>query len=561
MTKDDKVNEHARSITLASCDGPTLAEALNAATAWVEHHVAEINALNVFPVPDGDTGSNMWLTLQSAVAEAAANGSAGIGAVAHAASHGALMGARGNSGVILSQILRGIARSLDAKETASAADLAAALSEGAATAYRGVIKPVEGTMLTVARDSAVEAEAAAKDGADVVEMMKRTVLAAQASLARTPSLLPVLAEAGVVDAGGQGYVTFLEGMLRHFSGEALSGTARPATRQPVAVAQTEAAVEPAYGYCTEFIIKGNDIDVEGLRSMIAARGESVLVVGEPSLVKVHLHTFDPGEILSAAVKLGTLHKIKIDNMEEQHREFLRNGMLNLDEEAALPKEEEPEKLAIAVVAVVSGAGLTEVFRSLGAHIVVPGGQTMNPSTSELLQAVEAAPSDAVLLLPNNSNIILTARQVVAITKKQIEIVPTETLPQGIAALMAFNYEADLANNARAMTRALQSVRTIEVTRAVRTVRFDGVEVAEGAPIALVDGQLVHTGDNLAEVAIKALAGSGAETSDLITIYFGEGTTAAEAQDLSAAIQDRWPNVAIEVVDGGQPHYPYMISIE
>lgn len=551
---------------LETCDGHNIRAALVAATTWLERNAERINALNVFPVPDGDTGSNMWLTMQSAVAEAnGAKPASGAGAVAHAASHGALMGARGNSGVILSQILRGIARALDKKPVFTASELAAALVEGAATAYKGVIKPVEGTILTVARESADAASEAAGNGADIIETLSCAVAAARESLARTPSLLPVLAEAGVVDAGGQGYVAFLEGMLRHFRGDAL-----PAVPLEETHVDQEALKEAAYGYCTEFIVMGQAIDVDALRAAILAQGESVLVVGDPSLARIHVHTFDPGRVLSTALGHGTLHKIKIDNMEEQHQEYLLSGKLELAGAAptalgsSAPRpsaEESPPALDVAIVAVAAGSGMADVFRSLGATIVVPGGQTMNPSTGELLQAVESAPADAVILLPNNSNIVLTAEQVQRLSKKNLVVVPTQTLPQGVAALMAFNYEAGLEENARAMKKAADEIHTIEITRAVRAARLDGFEVAEGDAIAIVDGKLMGTDRDLSSVSFAALAKAGVEQAELVTLYYGEGASREEAEALASEIEQRWPGRIIEIVDGGQPHYPYIISLE
>ncbi len=546
-----------------ACDGPTLRAALAAATAWLEQNAERINALNVFPVPDGDTGSNMWLTMQSAVAEAnRVAPEATAGAVARAASHGALMGARGNSGVILSQILRGVARALDDRPTFGAAELAAALTEGAATAYKGVIRPVEGTILTVAREAAESASQAARDGADLLQTLAHAVQAAKESLARTPTLLPVLAEAGVVDAGGQGYLAVLEGLWRHFRGEEQTetATAPSATDKPV-------VAEATYGYCTEFIVRGENVDEEELRRAIASMGDSVLVVGEPGLIRVHVHTFDPGAVLSFALRHGTLHKIKIDNMQEQHREYL----LGRPPEAAPTQQTKAEpahdesagrqQRDVALVAVASGNGLTEVFRSLGATIVVHGGQTMNPSTGELLQAVESAPAQAVVLLPNNANIVSTAQQVLPLSTKRLVVVPTQTLPQGVAALMAFNYEADLEANAEAMERAAEQVRTIEVTRAIRAARVDGLQVREGDAIALVDGRLVSTGAELDGVVFAALAAGGIEQAELVTIYFGEGSSRQEADSLATRIEEQWPGRTVEVVDGGQPHYPYIISLE
>lgn len=553
-----------------TCDGGGLKAALLAATAWLEQNADKINALNVFPVPDGDTGSNMWLTLQSAVAEA--NGTpatAGAGAVARAAAHGALMGARGNSGVILSQILRGIARGLDEKASFASQDLAAALADGAATAYRGVIKPVEGTILTVARESAETAQRAASEGVDMEGLLVRVVASARESLARTPSLLPVLAEAGVVDAGGQGYLAFLEGLLKHFGGDE---SAVGAEREPKASRPT--VHEGQYGYCTEFLLRGDSINVEALRETIAAQGESALVVGDASLARVHLHTFDPGRVLSEAARYGSLHKIKIDNMAEQHHEYLLANELRQQEAPASavrpPSPAVGDRLwtrnvvpdsDLSLVVVASGAGCTQLFRSLGAEVVVPGGQTMNPSTRELLEAVESASTNTVILLPNNRNIVTTAQQAVDMSSKRVAVISTLTVPQGVAAMMAYNYEATLENNMRAMRHAIERVRTVEVTRAVRAAKVDGLQVEVGAAIALVDGKLVASETDLAAAALAAMPQANLQTAELVTIIYGEATTQTEAEALAGSVRERWPSLSVEVVDGGQPHYPYIISIE
>lgn len=561
------MTRRSRANRVDSCDGPALRAALQIAAGWLDANVDQINALNVFPVPDGDTGSNMSLTMRSAVAEASGTPpNATAGAVARAAAHGALMGARGNSGVILSQILRGLARGLDDKPSFGAGDLAVALAEGAATAYRGVIKPVEGTILTVARESAAEAETTAAAGGDLRELLTAVVAAGRESLARTPSLLPVLAEAGVVDAGGQGYLAFLEGLLRYFNGDNVTIVPR---EEPVARRPT--VEQGQYGYCTEFLLRGQALDVETLRREVAVQGESALVVGDGSVVRVHVHTFDPGAVLSAAARFGSLHSIKIDNMADQHRDYLLSvqaeevardsvGIRPVQAERAfLPSSPPDGELSLVVVA--SGSGCTQLFRSLGAAVVVPGGQTMNPSTRDLIEAVESAPGQTVVLLPNNGNIVPTAQQAVSMTNKRVVVVPTLSVPQGVSAMMAYNFESDLDSNVRAMSQAAERVRTVETTRAVRAAKVDGLQVEEGAAIALLDGQLVATGADLAEVALTALARASAGDAELVTVIFGEAASRLDAEELSESISRRWPNLSVEVVDGGQPHYPFIISVE
>ena len=565
------------------CTGRYLREALRYAAVSLESRVAEINALNVFPVPDGDTGTNMYMTLQAAVSEMDKLTEPTLGAVIHAAAHGALMGARGNSGVILSQLLRGLARSLDHKRAASPHDLALAFAEASATARRGVAKPVEGTMLTVASDAVEAASAAAAGGGDVREVIWAAIEAARASVARTPSLLPVLQQAGVVDAGGQGLLVILEGAWRCFLGEQpVSQVAAPA-RAPSHLAPV---VEPVYGYCTEFLLRGSHLDQEQIRAQMVSLGDSLLVVGEPDLVRVHIHTLKPGQVIDYATGLGTLHQIKIDNMQEQHRQFLVErpvfdgtaaggvGLMTKDlarpERPALPGPYLPSLpsiradslTGISIIAVSPGPGFDRVLASLGAKAVA-GGQTMNPSIRELLDAVERADTDQVILLPNNANIVLTAQQVRALAEKEVVVVPTETVPQGIASLMAFSFEADLAANAALMVKAARSVDTLEVTRAVRSSHLDGLPVHKGELIGLLNGRLVVTG-KAHEPLIKELIGkarSNGRAWELATIYYGKDVKPSQAGALAERLRLHYRGQQFELVKGEQPFYDYIISIE
>ena len=538
-----------------SCGGQEIKQILAAATAWLERNAEAINALNVFPVPDGDTGTNMLLTMRAALAEIADMPDHSVSAVAHAVAHGSLMGARGNSGVILSQLMRGFARALGGKETLSAADFAAAMREASNTAYKGVIKPVEGTILTVGREAAEEAAIAARESDDLLYVLERTVAAAEASVARTPTLLDVLAEAGVVDAGGQGLFILLEGALRFLKGEPMEVT------MPVEMAATEVGPAPMqeeiqYGYCTEFILQGENLDFEEVREKIASMGDSVLVVGDDRLIRVHVHTFHPGQVLEYATSKGVLRKIKIDNMQDQHRDFL--GLVPEERRPPAPVEELSD---IGIVVVAPGPGLARVFESLGASAVVPGGQTMNPSTEELLQAIESLGTENVIVLPNNKNIILTAQQAKGLTSKRVIVVPTRTVPQGISALLALNYQADLEANARAMEQAIQRIQTAEITRAVRSVQVNGMEVAEGEIIGLLNGQLTASGHDLDEVALEMLRQMEASQYEIITIYFGEDVSQDQAERLADEIRRRYPEQEVELIAGGQPYYHYILSAE
>ncbi len=540
---------------LTSLAGQDLRDMFSAATSWLEKSSADIDALNVFPVPDGDTGTNMMLTMRSTMEEAYRAPDHSAAGVAHAMARGALMGARGNSGVILSQIWRGIAQGLEEKESFTAAELAGALQQSVITAYKAVCNPVEGTMLTVIKDAAAAAQADVEKGdQDIVSIMEATVSAAADSVARTPKLLKVLRDAGVVDAGGQGLYTLFEGALRFLKGE----TELMRLRKPqiivselpaTAPTQIGAVEEVPYGYCTEFLLKGEKLEPDVLRKRLEKKGESLMVVGDDSAVRIHVHTLSPGNIIEMATKLGTLHQVSIRNMDEQHQDFLE-----------MQKERRPTT-DTAVIAVASGEGLTDVFGSLGAAAVIPGGQTMNPSTKDILQAVEAAPSEQVIILPNNKNIILTAGQVQNLTQKKVAVVPTRFIPQGVVALLAFDYEADFATNARIMENALPSVKTIEVTRSVRATKINGLKIQKKQPIALIDDELIAAGNTNIEVLDKVLSKIDLKEAEVITIYYGADAEPSEAEQVSAGITARQPHLQVELIKGGQPHYSYIISIE
>ena len=540
---------------IRSIGGQELREMFAAATGWLEKSSAEIDALNVFPVPDGDTGTNMLLTMRSTIEEAYRAPDHSASAVAHAMAHGALMGARGNSGVILSQILRGLAQSLMEKESLTATDLASALQESSAMAYKGMSNPVEGTMLTVIKDiaTAVQAEVAGDDG-DVVAVMETAVNAAGESVANTPNLLEVLRQAGVVDAGGQGLHTIFDGALRYLKGEMEQMRFRKpqiivtdvhATKLP----QMIAADEIPYGYCTEFLLKGEKLETDKMQKKLEKKGESLIVVGDDSTARVHIHTLEPGDVISYASSLGTLHQVSIRNMDEQHHDYLE-----------IQKDRGPA-VDTAIVAVVAGEGLSDVFTSLGVTAIVPGGQTMNPSTKDLLQAVEEAASDKVIILPNNKNIVATANQVQSLTERKIEVVPTTTIPQGVAALLAFDYEANLESNIQIMTRAMATVKTIEICRAVRSAKLGDLKIKKKQPIGFLDGNMVVVGESGLEVLNKMLSTLGLSKVEVITIYYGADTKSAEAEQVASDIRSRYPQLQIEVVRGGQPHYNYIISIE
>ncbi len=538
-----------------SISGQDLRDMFAAATSWLEKSSAEIDALNVFPVPDGDTGTNMLLTMRSTMEEAYRAPDRSASAVAQAMAKGALMGARGNSGVILSQILRGLAQGLAEKESFNAVDFVNALQHSSTMAYKGISNPVEGTILTVIKEVATAVQAQVSgDGDDLIPVMEAAVNAASESVANTPNLLQVLREAGVVDAGGQGLYVILDGALRYLRGEMEQMRFRKpqmvvsdvhATKMP----QMIAAEEVPYGYCTEFLLKGEKIPTDKIRKRLEKKGESLIVAGDESAVRIHIHTLNPGDVVRYATSLGTVHQVSIRNMDEQHQDFLE-----------MQKERMPA-VDTAIIAVVSGEGLTDVITSLGATAIVPGGQTMNPSTKDLLQAVESVPSDKVIILPNNKNIVATANQVHSLTTKTIEVVPAETIPQGVAALLAFDYEANLKTNTQIMKKAISAVRTIEITRATRSTRLGELKIKRKQPIGLLDGELIAAGKNNTDVLNQVLAKMDLDKVEVITIYYGADTKTAEAEQVSNSIREQHPQLQIEVVQGGQLHWNYIISIE
>ncbi len=537
--------------------GQDLREMFAAATSWLEKSASDVDALNVFPVPDGDTGTNMLLTMRSTMDEAYLASDQSASAVAQAMAKGALMGARGNSGVVLSQIYCGLAQGLAGKETFTGKDLADGLLQASIMAYKGLSNPVEGTILTVIKDASSAAEVqAAGERNDLVSVMAATVDAAKGSVANTPKLLPVLRESGVVDAGGQGLYIILEGALLFLTGKAeqmqfrkpwiITSNEALGARTPQMVAADE---ELYFGYCTESVLKGEGLNPDKLRTELEKKGESLIVVGNESTIRVHIHTPDPCPIVHYATSLGTVHQVSMRNMDEQHRDYLE-----------MQKERAPE-IEVAIVAVVAGDGLSGVFTSLGATSIVPGGQTMNPSTKDLLQAVESAVSDKVIILPNNKNIVPAANQAKPLTEKTVEVVPTVTIPQGVAAILAFDYEADFETNVQLMEKARSSVKSIEITRAVRSTRLGGLDIKKKQAIGFLDGDLVAVGDNGNDVLDEVMAKLDLGEAEVVTIYYGADTKAEEAEQARVAIRERHPQLQVEVISGGQPHYNYIVSVE
>jgi DAK2 domain fusion protein YloV len=539
-----------------SLSGQELRDMFMVATDWLEKNAPEIDALNVFPVPDGDTGTNMLLTMRSTLEEAYRAPDHSTAAIAKSIARGALMGARGNSGVILSQIWHGLALGLEGKETFSGRDLASALLLSATEAYKGIDNPVEGTILTVIKDAAEAAKTQADSGQDdLISIVEKTVNVARESVANTPNLLAVLKEAGVVDAGGQGLYTILEGVLHYLKDDVEElRQARPGIiigNTPVAArtSQMLAADEVPYGYCTEFIIKGQELNPDRFRIKLKKRGESLIVVGDKTAVKVHIHTLDPGSVVRMATSLGTLHQVSIRNMDEQYQDFLE-----------MQRERMPVA-NIATVAVACGDGLCDVFTSLGVTVVVPGGRTMNPSTKDLLQAVNSIASEQVIILPNNKNVIPAARKVRSLTDKTVKVVATQTIPQGIATLLAFNSELELEANLQSMKKAMSLVKSIAVTRAARLSRVGGFNVSRRQPIGFLDGDLVAVGDSVIDVLASTLAKAEIDTAEVVTIYYQGDAERSEIEPFMVSLREQYPQLQIELVRGGQPHYNYIASVE
>ncbi|MCB9155405.1 MAG: DAK2 domain-containing protein [Caldilineae bacterium] len=564
----------ATPVSQPTFDGQDLKVLVEAGYRWLERHREVVNALNVFPVPDGDTGINMVLTMRAAWTEIENSRETHAGRIAQAIAQGALMGARGNSGVILSQILRGMAFSLRDKAAITPRELAASLRTGSETAYKGVVKPVEGTILTVVREASDNAVRAAAVAQDFDFVFAHMVQSAGEAVEKTPSLLPVLAAAGVVDSGGKGLYYILEGMLRSLRGEEVHLPETPLLTEPKAVA---VSVDPfnlppvRYGFDIQFLLWGTDLDVEAVRQQITAMGDCPLVEGSSTLIKVHVHHFDPSVPLAYGVSQGFITDVVVENMDA----MAAAGMApdDVKDELAWGSGRAVQMEAnsvhnVGVVVVVPGPGLEEVFLSLamGPMAVVQGGQTMNPSTQDLLEAIESLATDEVILLPNNSNVILAAQQAHQLAaermpSKRAEVVPSRTVPQGINAVLAIAVQDDLDQNVQKMTRALSDVVTGEVTIAVRDASFDGVDVKKDDAIGLLDDTLCARGDSPQEVLFALLEQMDALEAENITVYRGDQIDDATANALEQQLTAAYPDQRIEIIYGGQPHYHFIISTE
>lgn len=561
-------------MTTDRLSGEALRRLIISAAAELEENRSAVDALNVFPVPDGDTGTNMNLTMQAAVREMAKCRENTASEIGKAIALGSLMGARGNSGVILSQLFRGIGRGLEGHDELTSLELAQALQSGVETAYKAVMRPVEGTILTVAREMARSATRVARAGGPVSDVLLAAKTGAELALARTPDLLPVLKQAGVVDAGGKGLVVILNGMVKALDA---------ADAEPVPLHVAPAQAEPGerfridedlgdivYAYDTQVLVRGSELDLDSLRDALEQYGDSMLVVGTPELAKVHIHTNNPGLVLETCLRYGALTDITIENMRDQYEAIKQsraagNGESHADSleipvPVIPPAQDQPPKLA-GIVTVAVGDGLERIFRSLGADVVINGGQTMNPSTEELVRGIEAAAADNVLLVPNNSNILMAARQAVELTQKSVAVVPTRNIPQGVSALLAYSPQADLESNRTKMTQAMEQIRTGEITYAVRSTKYNGWDIAEGDILAIVGDEIKATGDHPLTVLEKLLADLVDEDSEFVTLLYGSDVTDEEAEAAAEMVRDRHPQVEVESHRGGQPLFFYLVSVE
>lgn len=534
-----------------------------------------INSLNVFPVPDGDTGTNMSLSFASGSKYVSESTSANVGDLAQALAKGLLMGARGNSGVILSQVFRGFAKSVSNKKELTPQDLAQALQGGVETAYKAVMKPQEGTILTVSRKSAEAAKKVAKDGGDIVAVMKDTYEAAEAALKTTPDLLPVLKEVGVVDSGGQGLTFVYQGFY-----DALSGNVRddevhkpsPVEMDEMVSAEHHKSAQGKlntedikYGYCTEIMVRlgagrlvEKKFDYDEFRGYLAEIGDSLLVIADDEVVKVHVHTEHPGMVLSYGQKFGSLIKVKVDNMRLQHETILEK-----DEEEEREEEISENEISgdYGIIAIASGEGVAEIFKNLGATYVLSGGQTMNPSTQDIVDAIAKTKKDKVIILPNNKNIFLAADQAAEVCDVDAVVVPSKTIAQGMAAMLGFSKEADIEENKEAMTDELDTVISGQVTIAVRDTTIEGREIKKDDYMGIVDGNIVVTNPDRKEAAIEMVKAMLDEDSEVVTIIYGEDGNKEEAEAIETAVSELDEDLEIEIHEGNQPVYPYLISVE
>ncbi|KHO39325.1 DAK2 domain-containing protein [Clostridium tetani] len=518
-----------------------------------------INSLNVFPVPDGDTGTNMSMTFRSAVMEIKDKKEKPIGEIAKSLSRGALMGARGNSGVILSQILRGIAKGLENKEVVNGEELAESIIEGSKSAYKAVMRPTEGTILTIIRAAGEAADKSRRK--NILELMKDICEHSSEILSKTPEMLPVLKEAKVVDAGGAGLLVILQGMYevleKNLKDVSISNEEKNKVTYEAAKSIKEEDIK--FGYCTEFFIVSKDADVDKFKKDLETHGDSMIVVGSDDLVKVHIHTNDPGKVLSKAIKLGPLSKIKIDNMREQHRHILEDE--DLKDVSTVETIENSEKKEYAFISVALGEGIRDIFNDLGVDFIIEGGQTMNPSTEDIIKAIDKINAENIFILPNNKNIIMAAKQAKELSDKNIHVIETKTIPQGVTALTMFNFEGSLEDNINAMEEGIKGVKTGSVTYAVRDTEVDGKAIKSGDIIGIKEGNIEEVGNDIYEVCEKLIKDMVNEDSELITLFYGEDCDEDKVNEFLEKMEETYEDLDVQCFEGKQPLYYFIISVE
>lgn len=551
-------------------DGRAFAEMILSGSQNLSQNAGVVDALNVFPVPDGDTGTNMNLSMTSGAREVEHLETSDIGKVGIALSKGLLMGARGNSGVILSQLFRGFSKSIEQKKEINANEFAAALQAGVDMAYKAVMKPVEGTILTVAKDAAKEAVAAAQKETDIIKLMEAVTEEAEASLNRTPDLLPVLKEVGVVDSGGKGLLCVYEGFLASLKGETVSAkTALPSLDDMVSAehhksAQSMMSTEDIeYGFCTEVMVRldqdKREFNEETFRNDLSRFGDSLLVIADDTLAKVHVHAEEPGNVLNYAQNYGELIKIKIENMREQHTSIISQDLMPADSGA--PVAQSTKKQPYGIVTVAMGEGISELFKSIGASSVIEGGQTMNPSTEDIAEAVKSVNAEVVFILPNNSNIIMAANQAASVLEQQVFVIPAKTVPQGMSALLAFNPQQEPEVNEANMLDAIQQVKSGQVTYSVRDTHIDGHDIKKGDFMGILNGTIIGSAEDQLAAAKMLLSEMIGEEDEIVTVLYGEDASAEEAAQLEEFLGDKFEDVEVEIHNGKQPLYSYIFAVE
>ncbi|MCE0739078.1 MULTISPECIES: DAK2 domain-containing protein [Bacillus] len=553
-------------MSIRTLDGRTFAEMILAGAQNLSQNASAVDALNVFPVPDGDTGTNMNLSMTSGAREVEQMDTDDIGKVGSALSKGLLMGARGNSGVILSQLFRGFSKSIETKKEINALEFAQALQAGVDMAYKAVMKPVEGTILTVAKDAAKKAVALAEKETDITALMTAVTGEAEASLNRTPELLPVLKEVGVVDSGGKGLLCVYEGFLASLKGEIVPQKAVLPSLDDMVSAEHHKSAQSMmntedieFGFCTEVMVRldqtKREFDEGTFRQDLSQFGDSLLVIADESLAKVHIHAEEPGNVLNYAQHYGELIKIKIENMREQHTSIISQ------ESKPAENEKPPAKQPYGIVTVAMGEGISDLFKSIGASVVIEGGQTMNPSTEDIVEAVKSVNAETVFILPNNSNIIMAANQAASVMGEQVFVIPAKTVPQGMSALLAFNPDQETEANEANMLSAIQQVKSGQVTYSVRDTHIDGKDIKKGDFMGILNGTIIGTAEDQLSAAKMLMSEMIGEDDEIVTILYGEDASQEEAEELEAFLSEKYEEIEVEIHNGKQPLYSYIVSVE